>query len=554
MKLFLTLFGACLTCRLVDGFESIIQASESTLGAYITYIYKHLIYLQHIQKSKKVVSFWNCSNHTAVASIFATKQEQSKVETRLALCPKEEQSKARKLDTHKIEMAALIAGAEGRSSGLCGEIRSALESEQYDLGGYTESRARDLILQAFGKPLDAPTKMIRCQFLVGGGKLVRSKYDELLPKWLTAALREIGFVEDRSAAETFDSQGTFKMQHDTGQNLKYLIVYPHVTCAPSTSSADSGSSGSKKGEAEPVMDTKSPEYLITASSLEILQEICASKTPTWRQKKKVVKVLQDGIERFKQIEQKLISGNQLTAQEQTIYDGNCGQDDEKLKWIQGEVKKMVDEGKLSSSEKDELLAQIEENLRNIEEEISAAKAENKPKKVETLEGKKATILARKESVSKLSPCVNKLKFADEILRVRLKLLPLLALEDKGRSMSLTLADLKSLEEKSELETKIQQLENASRGWFEDDADFAAKCAAVEKEAQAKWAAKKTQGSGSKGGGGGSKGGLGSGGSRGGAGGWSTVAVKSSVSKKPTSGPSKASGFAAAFGGGDSDSD
>ena len=33
------------------------------------------------------------------------------------------------------------------------------------------------------------------------------RYPEDLPKWLVAALREIGFTEDRSAAETFDSQG-----------------------------------------------------------------------------------------------------------------------------------------------------------------------------------------------------------------------------------------------------------------------------------------------------------------------------------------------------------
>ena len=77
----------------------------------------------------------------------------------------------------------------------------------YDLSGYTESRARDLVVSAFSSPLSAPTEMIRVTFVVGGGKLVRSKYSEDLPKWLTMALRDIGYTEDRSAAETFDSQG-----------------------------------------------------------------------------------------------------------------------------------------------------------------------------------------------------------------------------------------------------------------------------------------------------------------------------------------------------------
>ena len=63
------------------------------------------------------------------------------------------------------------------------------------------------MIAAFSNPLTAPTEMIRCTFVVGGGKLVRSKYSEDLPKWMAMALRDINYSEDRSAAETFDSQG-----------------------------------------------------------------------------------------------------------------------------------------------------------------------------------------------------------------------------------------------------------------------------------------------------------------------------------------------------------
>ena len=118
-------------------------------------------------------------------------------------------------------------------SGLAGEIRSSSTSDQYDLGGYTEQRAKDLMHATFrfefqrlmieiiigtsklcfvafmvtsfflSSPLTAPTEMIKCTFVVGGGKLVRSRYAEDLTKWLVAALREIGYTEDRSAAETY---------------------------------------------------------------------------------------------------------------------------------------------------------------------------------------------------------------------------------------------------------------------------------------------------------------------------------------------------------------
>ena len=57
-------------------------------------------------------------------------------------------------------------------SGLAGEIRSSVDSDQFDLSGYSESRAKDLITSAFSQPLTTPSKMIRFTFVVGGGKLV----------------------------------------------------------------------------------------------------------------------------------------------------------------------------------------------------------------------------------------------------------------------------------------------------------------------------------------------------------------------------------------------
>ena len=66
-------------------------------------------------------------------------------------------------------------------SGMAGSIRKATDSEQFDLAGYTESRVKDLFVVAFGSPLDQPSEMIKFTFIVGGGKLVRSRYsDDLL--------------------------------------------------------------------------------------------------------------------------------------------------------------------------------------------------------------------------------------------------------------------------------------------------------------------------------------------------------------------------------------
>ena len=371
---------------------------------------------------------------------------------------------------------------------MAGEILGAIDSEQFDLAGYNEARVTDLMTSAFGSPLTAPTKMVRFTFIVGGGKLVRSKYDETLPKWVNAALRSINYVTDNSAAETFDSQGTFKQQHDTGKNLIYIIVYPHVTCS-ATGASDGG--GDEKEAAEGALDTKSPEFLCITSDLDTFKEMVQKKLAFWSQRKACLKVLQDASEQFLAIEQKMCAGQALTAQENAVYESNSSQDAEKIAFLQAEIKALVDSGELTSSEKLELLTSL---TKNHAEAVAAGQA----KKAET-------IAARKAVLEKATPILGRLRLGDEIQKRYMKLFPLLALEDKARSMSLTIADLQTLSEKSDIEDQIQGLQAASRGWFERDEDFLARCGHEEKGAKTRYtqqkaaAAKKTgEGLGSKG--------------------------------------------------------
>ena len=441
-----------------------------------------------------------------------------------------------------------MAEFEGKAqlSGMAGEIRAATTSEQFDLGGYTELRTSDLIKSAFNSPLTEPTKMIKFTFVVGGGKLVRSKYNDDLSKWMISALREVGYTEDRSAAETFDSQGTFKQQHDTGQNLKYLIVYPFVTCSQKPSGGDVSQ--------EREVDTSNPEYIVCACESATFKDMVVSKVTTYKQKKALLQVLQASAERFQEIEEKLISGVALSAAEQAVYDSNSGADTEKITWLQSEIKRMVDEGKLTRAEKAELLQSIDGNLSSVLKEIEEATAEGKPKKVEKLAVKKDNISARKASVEAITPIQHRLSQSEQIQKLYMRLFPLLALEDKGRSMSLTLADLKTLEEKSDIEDAIRNLEQASRGWFVEDEDFIALCQAEGVDAQEKYK-KKTQSAGGKK----TTGGLGSktSGQKSGSssGGWGTVPMKKFAGGMSSSstGAKKPTGFAAAFSA-DSDSD
>lgn len=192
------------------------------------------------------------------------------------------------------------------------------------------------------------------------------------------------------------------------------------------------------------------------------------------------------------------------------------------------------------------------NLKTASEELEAAKIEGKPKKVEKLTEKRESIVGKKAHISGISPAVRRLLHADMIQKLWARLLLLQVVEEKGRSMSLTMADLKTLEEKPDIEEQILQMQNASRGWFEDDADFNAMCEAEEREAKKKFKAK-VDASKSKNV---NKGKVSSGtsGKSSAAGGWMTTSrggSKTAVSS--TSTQSTRNGFAAAFGG-DSDSD
>jgi len=450
-------------------------------------------------------------------------------------------------------MAQFAADTESLS-GLAGDIRLSVTSEQFDLGGYNEQRAHDLIKGAFSKPLTAPTEMVKFQFVVGGGKLVRSRYSDDLPKWLIAALREVGFTEDRSAAETFDSQGTYKQQHDTGQNLKYLYVYPFVTCA--NKGKGTGSGGSEPVIASPLADESSPQYVVAVSEIATFQEILQVKITSYNQRKRTQKCLQDIMDEFKRIEAKLVAATPLTAGEQFHYDHYPENIEQKLTILQNLIKEMIDQGQLTEKEKAELLKHMEGNLTSTQEEIDAAKTENKPKKVEKLEAKLATITTRKAHVQAIKPISLRLINANDLHKLYHKVFPLLSLEEKSRSMSLTLQDLKLLEEKSTIEDEIKAAQELAKGWFEESDEFEARCRFEEQQAKASYKVKKVaSSSGGKSSGGSKTVGM----SRGNASsststGWSTVAKKpagSGASKTGTAAKKPSNGFAAAF---DSDSD
>ena len=66
--------------------------------------------------------------------------------------------------------------------------------------------------------------------------------------------------------------------------------------------------------------------------------MASHKVVSYKQKKKLLKHLQDAAEKFKAIEEKLVSGAFLDPAEQAYYDANSGVDNEKIAWLQADIK------------------------------------------------------------------------------------------------------------------------------------------------------------------------------------------------------------------------
>jgi hypothetical protein len=199
------------------------------------------------------------------------------------------------------------------ATALVKRIRSVLEHEdddRIDLAGLSEVQANEFIAAAFSDPHPAAAPL-RFTFIIGGGRLVRSRYDEQLGKWLCSALRKVGYEDDKGAS--LGSQKSFKVQHDTGQNLIYLHVFPLIGgAAPAVAAAGSAKSSSAVASC-PL--TPALARVVEASDFDF-PKLVASRVAPWSQKRRLLGLLGPLAQRMEEIEGKLSSRIELSGEEQ----------------------------------------------------------------------------------------------------------------------------------------------------------------------------------------------------------------------------------------------
>ena len=356
-------------------------------------------------------------------------------------------------------------------SGLAASIRSALESTTFDLAGHDITSIQSITNDAFSAPFPPLDQMIRITFIVGAGKLSRQKYDAKAMQTLTSTLRELDYVEDRGAGCSFDCAGCFKTQHDTGKNLFTVVVFPKIKDSSSNSAGANIDANNDNGEDEALLPANSPGYKIAVCSISTFQTLLSSQCPTYAQKRKCMECIEGLIELLQSIENKLMGGHPLDSAEQSLYD-EMGELKEKMAYTQKEAARHVDEGLLTLQEKEILIEMNQKRVAALMKEKSTAAVAEKLKKA--LARKEHLQSLKDDDLSSLSSYPPPLRHEAKITALRKKLLPLQALEGKAKGGFLTLAETKALTEKEEIESEIEQLEEASCGWFEEDDAFEAR--------------------------------------------------------------------------------
>ena len=284
------------------------------------------------------------------------------------------------------------------------------------------------------------------------GKLARQKYDEQAAKAVTGPLKDLDYEDDAGGGA-----GTYKLQHDTGKNLKTVVVYPKVE----------GSSGDVAGAdlqnlslGEGLVPEGTPEHKIAFAPDDVFPKMITSMCPSWSQKKGCMKVIENLNTTIQELDQKLMTGTPLSESEQDFYDSVSAKSlANKASKVKDLMHSHVENGQLTSSEKTFLLQQISEKIENIQEELKEAEESKKAKRVENLTRNLGKLQERKDVLSKITPRrPHPLKSEGQIADLRKELAPLLQMETAAKGRLLSTKEAQAMARKEQIEADIAELE------------------------------------------------------------------------------------------------
>lgn len=363
--------------------------------------------------------------------------------------------------SRRIVMSSSSSSQRHAISGLAASIRKATESETFDLAGHSAATIEKQFHDAFAEPfsqLDNNNEMIRLTFVTGAGKLGRQKYDDGAAKAVTGTLRELGYREDRGASAVLECAGSFKLQHDTGKNLKTVVVFPKVVSANDVVSR--GESNLGEGGSSKMLQEGTPQHKLAYSSMNVFGRMVETQCQTWSQKKACIEAIEELKGMIQSLDDKMMTGTPLTDSEQEFY-GSVSMTslEEKVTQVKEVMHKQVDTGKITSDERSMLLHQVGERIQTLQKEIAEGQQRAKPKRVENLTAVKQKAEDRRAKLQDIAPLPPPpLKNESSILKLRKELVPLEEVEAGAKNRLLTLKESQAVARKEEILQEIAVLE------------------------------------------------------------------------------------------------
>ena len=311
---------------------------------------------------------------------------------------------------------------------------------------------------------------------------VRNSFSELSHffhsmQHVTSTLKKLGYVEDRGASCVVECGGSYKTQHDTGKNLFTVVVFPKLEEESTTNGTNEQDYNGGVSEQYPIsipLIEDTAEHKVLLASEALFEKNILSVCPSWSEKKACSEVLKAALDTVNKMDSKLMKGTPLLDNEQEFYDevGGSTVIERKMEFMRKQMQKQVESGSMTSNELAKLIQQVSDRIDSLNDDIQTAIQQSKEKKVISLNMQKDKATARKTMLEGKSPQVpHPLKHDSEIMKLRKQLQPLLNLEQSVKGRLLTMKETKELAAKDEILNDIADLEESSRGWFEEDDVF-----------------------------------------------------------------------------------
>ena len=358
-----------------------------------------------------------------------------------------------------VVVVIIIIMAEALSAEILSDCLSDTCAQTRDLAGFRLEWLPDLMAKLCATPIPAKD-FVAIKFIVGAGKKLRSKYNEENLKVMTDNLRKLEFVEDRGASACKECQKTYKYQHDTDKDLKYLHVFPAVAIIEEE----------EKVEKNDVIDDETgrkttPEMLCAKASVEEFEELVEYNVPSFSQKRALLKRLKAYKGIIDQCDEKLSKMESLTEEEQEMYD-IVSEIENKINLVESQLEEMIREGRLTAGEQSVMVEELTGKLNELDVAKAKAEEERKEKRKEQIVKLEGTVKEKIDALKSKRPIVYTIEHAEELAELKAQVRKLKALENKSGLR--TAAEVGRLAKLPGLIDRIEQIETEDKGWFEDE--------------------------------------------------------------------------------------